>query len=187
MKPSRVWVFVLVVASLMGCNRPSPYLYANDTPKKDDNPADQGHHEVQQHLRSVDTGGSGNVDFIWVVGGMAERQNSFFQGGTDFMTAFSAKTYLSWRMAVLGSDPSAAPQLGMNPLFTNTDPNPIAVFSQAISQVLTTLDGENIFDPVLGFLSDNPTFVRPDSNLAMSRMFLMRSASRSEALRASST
>lgn len=157
-------IFLLLVLGITTCKRPSDYLYAPQTdPAKQVQPP----REIHQKLNTADAAVSGHVDFIWVVGGMAEQQQEFYDGGADFMKDFATKAGLSWRMAVLSSDERQSPEIGMNPLFTDQSLNPVAVFSHAISHVLQNYDNENIFDPVVNFIQQNPSFLRPEATLAI--------------------
>jgi hypothetical protein len=146
---------IILCLLVLGCTRSASYLYLHPEPNM---------HEVTTKLREVT--GNSNIDMFWAIGGMTEQAVNFNQGISQFMTTFTTKKY-SWRMAVVASNIIDRPYIGMPVIFDNNSSAPIPTFATAVSDALNGRDDEQIFDPVVYFLTRFPQFIRPTSTLVI--------------------
>jgi hypothetical protein len=151
-------LFVMVLISL-GCSKPANYLYV-DVPIP--------FHTNTFRVKDVSTGahgsGSGDVDVLWLVGGMTEEAGNFSAGMSKWINWFVPNN-TNWNMAVIGNSVSPAPYLGMATPFTYQTANPIPTFISAVSTALNGPDDEMIFDPLVANLTRYPNFVNSNSTL----------------------
>jgi hypothetical protein len=120
-----------------------------------------------------DIAGNPKLDVLWVIdnsGSMASHQQRVIDNTQAFMQNFIQEKYLDWRMAVLSSDTSNDPYLGIlpQPVFDSKSPAPVATFQRAVGDLGTSGSAvEKFFEPVIEKLKSNPGFLRSDAILGV--------------------
>lgn len=113
------------------------------------------------------------VDILWVIdnsNSMASYQNAVKSNMSTFMQRLTGVRQLDWRMALLSTDTSNAPYLGIGPAasFDYLSANPVNVFNAAVSALGVNGSGtEKTFTPILNAVNRYPSFFRADAVLAI--------------------
>jgi hypothetical protein len=168
---NRNWLLGLVSAlALVGCGRDSSLLYYYTDPQLDEMAgATATTSSMVSEIRSR------GVDVLWVIdnsGSMSTHQQNVIKNTKLFMDELTQIKFLKWNMALLSSDLSEVPYLGMGPggYFGWTSNNPVKVFQDAVGKLGTNGSAtEQFFDPIEKQLNAYPGFIKsnPDNVLAL--------------------
>ena len=149
----------LTLFAMLGCSKPANYLYV-------DQPIP--FHTATFRVKDVATGahgsGNGQLDVLWLVGGMTEEAGNFAAGASKWMDWFVANN-TNWNLAIIGNSIQAPPYLGMSTPFTYQSPTPSKTFTAGVTSALNGPDDEMIFDPLVQNLNRYPNFLTSGSTL----------------------
>jgi hypothetical protein len=175
-------MFILLVVSLLACQRSTGFLevvpdpkvpHAGPLPTESPGPPPIHASKVYQLIDDVVGEITPPVDILWVIdnsNSMQDKQNAVIQNTAQFMKNFTQNTKLKWKMGLLSTTLGANPYVGFTPqtLLNNQTPNPVKVFQDAVNQLGVNGDGnEESFGPILNNLRKYPNFLTPDAFLAI--------------------
>lgn len=114
-------------------------------------------------------GGAPKLDIIWQVGGMRELVSPLLQGSDSFLAHLLTKSNVDWKVGVISTEITDPPFAGFTPstLLNNSSPSLSQSFHQAVDQVISSRDGEEMMNPVMKILRDYPTFSRSGAYLVL--------------------
>lgn len=128
--------------------------------------------KTNQEFRVKEMKGSSAVDIIWVIdnsGSMDSYQQDVVANANAFMQDF-IKKQLNWKMGVISTDSSDAPYAGFNgsTQLDATIVDPVNTFIRVVNKLGTNGSGsEETFVPILKSIGNDPSFLRPNTPLAV--------------------
>ncbi len=157
-----IYGWCLISLSVLGCQRPSDFLY-------DSHPAK--HVDYKHRLKEMTS--NADLDILWVIdnsGSMSAHQRTVIANIDQFIDGLVQGTALRWRTAMISTTRFQAPFIGLKP-GDEADYTMVSVndrFKRAVQRLGLAGDGtEKMFDPVIDALTTYPKFVRPNAWLAI--------------------
>lgn len=158
-------VLVGLVLFLSACNRDSGFLYyvaQKATPER---------FSFSHRVKEIQ--GESRVDIVWIIdnsGSMGVYQQAVRDNARLFIQQFTKTGGLDWRMALLSTDESDLPYVGMLPgkELSKYSADPVDLFQRAVGSLgIAGSAIEKTFTPLLKSLSAFPSFLRTDAILAV--------------------